>query len=65
MPKAEQILRSAYGAFNARDLEPALELTHAEVDWPTVWEGAPRVRHRYLLEVGLVRMDPLEVPSEQ
>jgi hypothetical protein len=26
MPKAEQILRSAYGAFNARDLEAALEL---------------------------------------
>jgi hypothetical protein len=64
MPKAEQILRAAYGAFKARDLEAALELTHEEVDWPTAREGAPVVGR--LLEVGLVvRMDLLEVPSEQ
>jgi ketosteroid isomerase-like protein len=39
MPKPEQILRSAYRAFNARDLAAALELMHPEVDWPNAWEG--------------------------
>ncbi len=35
----EKILRAAYAAFNARDLESALELMHPEVDWPNAWEG--------------------------
>jgi ketosteroid isomerase-like protein len=37
--KAEDILRAAYRAFNARDVEAALELMHPEVDWPNAWEG--------------------------
>jgi hypothetical protein len=32
-------LRSAYRAFNARDVESAVELMHPEVDWPNAWEG--------------------------
>jgi ketosteroid isomerase-like protein len=39
MPDAEATLRSAYRAFNARDIEAAIELMHAEVDWPNAWEG--------------------------
>jgi hypothetical protein len=39
MPEAELVLRSAYRAFNARDVEAAIELMHAEVDWPNAWEG--------------------------
>jgi len=39
MPEAEQILRSAYKAFNARDIEAAVELMHPDVDWPNAWEG--------------------------
>lgn len=39
MRSDEDILRAAYEAFNARDLEAALELMHAEVDWPNAWEG--------------------------
>ena len=39
MPKAEQVLRSAYRAFNARDVDAAIELMHPEVDWPNAWEG--------------------------
>jgi ketosteroid isomerase-like protein len=39
MPAAEEILRSAYEAFNARDLESALKLMHPDVDWPNAWEG--------------------------
>jgi ketosteroid isomerase-like protein len=35
----EDILRAAYTAFNARDVEAALELMHPEVDWPNAWEG--------------------------
>jgi ketosteroid isomerase-like protein len=121
MPEAEQVLRSAYRAFNARDIEGAIELMDPEVDWPNAWEGGrvvgraavreywerqfdaisskveperfteetdgsitvdvhqvvhdartgelisdSRVRHRYLLEDGLVvRMDVLESRNRQ
>jgi hypothetical protein len=41
MPGAEQVLQSAYRAFNARDVEAAIALMHAEVDWPKAWEGGP------------------------
>jgi ketosteroid isomerase-like protein len=37
--EAEGILRAAYRAFNARDVEAAVELMHPEVDWPNAWEG--------------------------
>ena len=36
---AEQVLRSAYRAFNGRELDAAVELMHPEVDWPNAWEG--------------------------
>lgn len=39
MTDAELVLRSAYRAFNARDIEAAVELMHHEVDWPNAWEG--------------------------
>jgi ketosteroid isomerase-like protein len=39
VPDAEETLRSAYRAFNARDIDAAIELMHAEVDWPNAWEG--------------------------
>jgi ketosteroid isomerase-like protein len=39
MTDAVETLRSAYRAFNARDIEAALELMHPEVDWPNAWEG--------------------------
>jgi ketosteroid isomerase-like protein len=45
MPEAEQVLRSAYRAFNARDVEAALELMHPEVDWPNAWEGGRVIGH--------------------
>lgn len=35
----EDVLRAAYTAFNARDVEAALALMHPEVDWPNAWEG--------------------------
>ncbi len=36
---AEQLLRRAYEAFNARDIEAALALMHPDVDWPNGMEG--------------------------
>jgi ketosteroid isomerase-like protein len=36
---AEDTLRQAYEAFNARDIEAAVGLMHPEVDWPNAWEG--------------------------
>ncbi len=32
-------LRGVYRAFNARDIDAALELMHPDVDWPNAWEG--------------------------
>jgi ketosteroid isomerase-like protein len=37
--QAETVLRSAYRAFNTRDIDAAVELMHPEVDWPNAWEG--------------------------
>ena len=45
MPTAEETLRSAYRAFNARDIEAAVALMHPEVDWPNAWEGGRVVGH--------------------
>jgi ketosteroid isomerase-like protein len=42
----EDVLRAAYAAFNARDLEAALELMHPEVDWPNAWEGGRVIGHQ-------------------
>ncbi|HEX6460515.1 MAG TPA: nuclear transport factor 2 family protein [Thermoleophilaceae bacterium] len=39
----EELLKAAYAAFNARDIERALTLMHADVDWPNGMEGG-RVR---------------------
>lgn len=41
----EDVLRAAYAAFNARDIEAAVELMHPEVDWPNAWEGGRVVGH--------------------
>ena len=35
----EPLLRSAYAAFNARDIDAAVELMHPDVDWPNAWRG--------------------------
>ena len=45
MPGVPETLRSAYRAFNERDLEAAVELMHPDVDWPNAWEGG-RVKGR-------------------
>lgn len=37
--EAELVLPSGYRAFNARDVEAAVELMHRDADWPNAWEG--------------------------
>jgi hypothetical protein len=43
--KEEQLLRQAYAAFNARDIDGALALMHPEVDWPNGMEGGRERGH--------------------
>jgi ketosteroid isomerase-like protein len=38
-PATERLLRRAYEAFNARDIEAAIALMHADVDWPNAMAG--------------------------
>ena len=40
-----ELLRSAYAAFNARDIDGALALTQPDVDWPNGMEGGREVGH--------------------
>ena len=42
---AEQLLRRAYAAFNARDIDGALGLMHPDVDWPNGMEGGRELGH--------------------
>lgn len=43
--RSRRVLRAAYAAFNARDLDAAVELMHPDVDWPNAWQGG-RVQGR-------------------
>jgi ribosomal protein S18 acetylase RimI-like enzyme/ketosteroid isomerase-like protein len=46
----EQLLRRAYEAFNARDIDGALATMHADVDWPNGMEGGRLHGHREVRE---------------
>jgi hypothetical protein len=35
----EDLLRSMYAAFNARDIDAVLSAMTEDVDWPNAWEG--------------------------
>lgn len=43
MADHEQLLRTLYAAFNARDVDAVIAAMHPDVDWPNAWEGG-RVR---------------------
>ncbi len=38
-PSAADVIRRAYTAFNARDIDAALALLHPDVEWPNGMEG--------------------------
>jgi ketosteroid isomerase-like protein len=46
MSDLEDTLRTAYEAFNARDVETAIALMHPSVEWPNAWEGGRLVGRR-------------------
>jgi len=46
----ERLLRCAYEAFNARDIEGALTMMHVDVDWPNGMEGGRLHGHREVRE---------------
>ncbi len=41
----EDLLKKAYAAFNARDIEAVLAVMHADVDWPNGKEGGRVIGH--------------------
>ena len=54
-----ELLRGAYAAFNARDIERALVLMHPDVDWPNGMEGGrvhghEAVREYWTRQFGLI-----------
>ncbi len=39
MTRRQELLAKAYAAFNTRDIDAALAMMHADVDWPNGMEG--------------------------
>jgi len=63
---AETLIKTAYAAFNARDLETALSVMHPEVKWPNGMEGGTvyghsGVREYWTRQWGLI--DPSVIPT--
>ena len=48
----EELLRSAYEAFNARDIDSALAAMTPDVDWANGWEGGRVVGHDAVATTG-------------
>jgi hypothetical protein len=45
LSEEERLLRRAYAAFNARDIDAALALMHPDVDWPNGMAGGRERGH--------------------
>jgi hypothetical protein len=45
LTEEERLLRRAYEAFNARDIDAALALMHPDVDWPNGMDGGRERGH--------------------
>jgi hypothetical protein len=41
----EELLRSMYDGFNARDIDAVLAAMTEDVDWPNAWEGGRLIGH--------------------
>jgi ketosteroid isomerase-like protein len=39
MLKSQELIKNAYAAFNARDIDAILQVMHPEVKWAKAWEG--------------------------
>lgn len=63
-PRSHEVLRCAYSAFNARDVDAVLETMHPDVDWPNAWEGG-RVRgHQAVREYWLRQFEAISSEVE-
>ncbi|WP_428329857.1 nuclear transport factor 2 family protein [Mucilaginibacter sp.] len=45
MLKNQALIKSAYAAFNARDIDAILMVMHPEVKWSRAWEGDYAIGH--------------------
>ena len=39
MLKNQDLIKNAYAAFNARDIDAILQVMHPGIKWPKAWEG--------------------------
>jgi ketosteroid isomerase-like protein len=67
----EDLLRQAYAAFNARDIDAALSLMSADVKWPNGMEGGvvhghSGVRDYWTRQWGVINptVEPLNIKTE-
>lgn len=37
--KNQELIKTAYTAFNARDIDAILQVMHPDIKWPKAWEG--------------------------
>jgi nuclear transport factor 2 (NTF2) superfamily protein len=71
MTSEQRLLRSAYKAFNARDIDTALAAMHQDVEWPNGMEGGyvhgrGAVRDYWTRQWGLIdpHVEPLRFASD-
>jgi hypothetical protein len=68
----EDLIRKAYAAFNARDIDKALSTMHPDVEWPKAFEGGYVTGHneiraywtRQWKEIN-PHVDPVEINERQ
>lgn len=46
MLRNQMLIKNAYAAFNARDIDAILQVMHPEVKWPKAWEGGYANGHK-------------------
>jgi len=64
----EELLRTMYDGFNARDIDAVLAAMTDDVDWPNAWEGGRLLGHEAVREYWTrqwaaidPRVDPVEI----
>ncbi len=72
MPSNEELLRTVYARFNARDIDPVLETLHPDVDWPNGMEGGriqgrAGVRDYWKRQFSMIdpHVEPLRVENDE
>ncbi len=61
----ESLIKKAYAAFNARDIDTALTVMDADVQWPKAWEGEHITGHEAIRDYWTRQwqeIDPTVIP---